>query len=256
MSVFNDPRCHKSVIAHMGDRVGRMDPELAMRTCRADGLLIKPDVPIAAVDTSMVGAPAFAPELLVAECYTDHRAGRWSYALGMHANPGADDVTGEIVLAELGVSTPTGDVAIWDWRSGTVTVAGPEDRLPLTLAKEDWAYFVIAPVLADGRLAVIGDVSKFVTAGDARIEVDPIDVPADDDRLAGVRVTVKGAGETVTITGWSTAPVTIAPDHHTGDGDGPITPITDPVTWDDTTGIWTVSVRIGSRGWETVRVSI
>ena len=29
----------------LGDRVGRMDPALAMRTCRADGVLIKPDVP-------------------------------------------------------------------------------------------------------------------------------------------------------------------------------------------------------------------
>lgn len=224
---------------------------------RADGLLIKPDVAIAAVDASMLGAPAFAPELLVAECYSDHRAGRWSYALGMHANPGADEVIGEIVLAELGDSAPTGDVAIWDWRSATVTVAGPEARLPLTLAKEDWAYFVIAPTLADGRLAVIGDVSKFVTAGDARIEVDPIDVPAHDDRSGSVRITVKGTDETVTITGWSTAPATVTPDRpDVGDGDGQITPIIRPTTWDETTGVWTVSVRIGSRGWETVQVSV
>lgn len=254
----------------LGDRVGRMDPELAMRTCRADGLLIKPDVPIAAVDESMLGAPAFAPEVLVAECYTDHPAGRWSYALGMHANPGDAEVVGEITLADLGASAPSDDVAIWDWRSRTVTVVGPQARLPLTLTKEDWAYFVVAPVLADGCLAVIGDVSKFVTAGDARVEVDPIeggnadgfmaeDPTSEADRSPGVRVTVKGADETVTLTGWSSGPVTVTRGHPTEVGDGSaidaVTPGVDPVTWDDATGVWTATLRIGSRGWESLRVS-
>ena len=43
----------------LGDRVGRGDASLARATCRADGLLIKPDVPIAAIDESIIGAPAF-----------------------------------------------------------------------------------------------------------------------------------------------------------------------------------------------------
>ena len=34
----------------IGDRVGRTDRELVLRTCRADGVLVKPDVPIAALD--------------------------------------------------------------------------------------------------------------------------------------------------------------------------------------------------------------
>ena len=38
----------------LGDRVGRFDPALALRTCRADGILVKPDVPIAATDESML----------------------------------------------------------------------------------------------------------------------------------------------------------------------------------------------------------
>ena len=43
----------------LGDRVGRMDPVLALRTCRADGLLLKPHTAIAATDESLLSGPAF-----------------------------------------------------------------------------------------------------------------------------------------------------------------------------------------------------
>src|SRR5690606_25476521 len=134
-----------------------------------DGLLIKPDVAIAAIGESMMASPAFRSELLVAECHSDHPAGRWSYVLGLHTNPSDDPVDGEIALADLGDSAPAGDVVVWDWRTATATRGGPDTRLPVSLPKEGWTFLVLAPVLASGRLAVIGDVSKFVPAGDARI---------------------------------------------------------------------------------------
>lgn len=229
----------------LGDRVGRTDPALALQTCRADGLLIKPDVPIAAIDASMLGAPAFSSELLVAECHSDHPAGRWSYVVGMHANPGEVDVSGEIVLADLGVSAPTEEVVVWDWRSGTATIGAPDTRLSVTLPKEGWTYLVLAPKLASGRLAVFGDVSKFVPMGDARIEVETDFGTGDGDT---VRVTVKGAGETVTVTGWSTEPITATFGH----GDAGSADIA--TVWDPATGIWTLPVPVGSRGWATVEL--
>lgn len=88
---------------------------------------------------------------------------------------------------------------------------------------------MLAPVLPTG-LAVIGDTTKFVTAGDARIEVTATD--------GGARLVVKGAGETVTITGWSErAPAA---------GDRL------PVDHDPTTGVWTIAVTVPERGWATV----
>ncbi len=74
---------------------------MALRTCRADGILIKPDVPIAATDESMVGGAAFRAELLVAECFTDHPAGRWAYVVGLHTNPDDEPVTGDIAFDQL-----------------------------------------------------------------------------------------------------------------------------------------------------------
>ena len=214
----------------LGDGVGRMDPALALRTCRADGLLIKPHVPIAATGSSMLANTGFRDALMVAECYSDHPAGRWTYALALHANPSDEAIVDDIVFADLGESAPVGDVVVWDWRRQTATRLGPDGHWPVSLVSEDWAFLVLAPVLASG-VAIVGDTSKFVTAGDARIEVSEMG--------GGVRMLVKGAGEVVTLTGWCASPVAIAghePDH------------------DVDTGVWTVAVAVPSRGWSTVDV--
>jgi hypothetical protein len=218
----------------LGDRVGRMDPALALRTCRADGLLVKPHVPIAATDRSMLANAGFRNVLLVAECHSDQPAGRWAYVVGLHTNPAEAPVEGEIALADLGDSTPTGEIVVWDWRLGTAQRTGPDARFPVVLPHEGWTYLVVAPLLPGG-LAVIGDTSKFVTAGDARIEVWAA--------AAGARIVVKGAGETVTVTGWSERPPMRA------GGDGP------PIDFDPATGIWRLPVVVPHRGWESVTVA-
>jgi hypothetical protein len=216
----------------LGDRLGRMDLALALRTCRADGILIKPDVPVAATDASMVGSAAFRSELLVAECFSDHPAGRWAYVVGLHANPEDEPVTGDIAFADLGASAPTGEVVAWDWRARTATRVPADGSWPVTLPKEGWAYLVLTPVLPAG-LAVIGDTTKFVTAGDARVEVSATDT--------GARLVLKGAGEMITVTGWAERAPTA----------GEL-----PVEHDPATGVWTIEVAVPERGWATVEVEV
>jgi hypothetical protein len=219
----------------LGDRVGRMDPALARATCRADGILIKPDVPIAATGTSMLANTGFRNELLVAECYSDLPAGRWAYMLVMHPNPDESPLERSVPLADLGESAPLDDVIAWDWRAGTATRVAADATWSVSLGLEEWAYLVLAPVL-DGDIAVIGDVTKFVPAGDARIEVSTA--------YRAVHVVVKGAGETVTVTGWAT--------------DAPTASLAgSPVdlAFDPATGIWTADVTVGSRGWATLEVT-
>ncbi len=209
----------------LGDRVGRNDATLAMRTCRADGLLIKPDVPIAAVDESLRGDTAFGDDLVVAECYSDHSAGRWAYVVAMHTAP-TDAVTdGAVAFDRLGESSPVGDVVVWDARAATLAPLAADARWPVSLAREEWTSLVLAPVLP-GDLAVVGDVSKFVTAGDARVEVACLE--------DGVELTVKGAGESVTITGWAAA-----------------RPVAEggTIAFDASTGRWDLVVEVPSRGW-------
>jgi hypothetical protein len=118
----------------------------------------------------------------------------------------------------------------WDWRNGTATPVDSDSTLPVSLDLEGWTFQVLAPVLGSG-LAVIGDVSKFVTAGDARVEVF--------ETTTGVRLVVKGAGERVTITGWA-AEAPTSPDG--------------TVVHDLTTGVWTIDVAVPSRGWALLLV--
>lgn len=212
----------------LGDRVGRFDPALAMRTCRADGRLIKPNVPIAATSRSMLVSAGSRPVLMVAECFSDHVAGRWAYVMTMRCSPGDGPATSEVRLSDLGESAPTGDVVVWDWRAGTALRTTPAHSWTATLAPEEWTFHVVAPVLPGG-ITIIGDVSKFVSAGDARVEVSAAD--------GAVRIIVKGAGEQVTVTGWA--------DHapHRADGD---------VAYDASTGVWTTQVHVAPRGWSSV----
>jgi hypothetical protein len=221
----------------LGDRVGRMDSMLALRTCRADGILVKPHTAIAAVDESLLSGPAFNRTPLVAECSSEHPAGRWQYLVAMHANPGEDPVAGDIRLtslarpvhaADLGPG-PGGsgesDLVAWDWREGTATRLAPDATIPVSLSHEGWVFHVLAPILGSG-LAVIGDVTKFATAGDARLEIA--------ETATGVRLVVKGADEKVTVTGWAE----IAP-----------TSPQSAIAHDASTGIWTAEVEVPARGW-------
>jgi hypothetical protein len=220
----------------VGDRVGRFDASVALRCCRADGVLVKPHVPIAATDDSIVGVSSSvsssALRPLVAECWSDHPAGRWTYLLAMHCRPGDEPVHGQVALSSLGQAAPVGDSIAWDWRSGTAERVGPDHEWAVGLEHEQWWYRVLAPVLPGG-IAVIGDVSKFVPAGDSRIEVEccgGLDDPA-------ARIVVKGAGETVTVTGWAEQ----APVPNQGD-----------LRWDSSTGLWTIEVQVPGRGWASV----
>ena len=227
----------------LGDRVGRMDPALALRTCRADGLLVKPHTAIAATDESLLSGPAFTSSLLVAECTSEHSAGRWTYVVAMHANPSDEPISGEIRLDSLsGPEVGAGfersresripaDFVAWDWRKGTATRLSPDATIPVSLDREGWTFHVLAPVLASG-LAVMGDVTKFVTAGDARIEVSA--------SSTGVHLVVKGPGETVTVTGWAEVAPT-SPDAI--------------VTYDPSTGVWTATIDVPDRGWTTLVVN-
>ncbi|HEX7355763.1 MAG TPA: hypothetical protein VF288_13145 [Mycobacteriales bacterium] len=220
----------------MGDRAGRMDVSLVERCCRADGVLVKPHTPIAATSVAMLANTAFVPEPLVASCVSRQDAGQWTYVLAAHAHGGDEPVTGEVRLADLGADAPAGDVIAWDWRAGTATRLGPGAAWPVDLAREEWRYGVLAPVLRGG-LAVIGDVSKFVTAGDARLEIS--------EQPGGVAVVVKGAGETVTVTGWAPARPEARGAH-----------LTEPLSFDAVTGVWTVTLAVPSRGWTRAELSV
>jgi hypothetical protein len=227
----------------IGDRIGEADIELIRRTCRADGVLVRPDVPVAAVDRAVFDAPVWSGEPLVGGAHTQHAAGRWGYVVtcNVGSEPQARDA--RVSLAALGEDRPgTGSVALFDWRQGRVEVMPPDGTYAVALEPAGWDYRVLAPVLP-GDIAVIGDPALYACAGDARIA----DVVADGDG-DGVAITVLGAQERVRIVGWSKHPVAAhawAPAAGRSDVAS---------THDTTTGMWDIVVDVGDPGWVTLHV--
>lgn len=186
----------------VGDAIGTTDAAVVMATCRADGVIIRPDVPIAAVDACYRQHAVPRPVPLVAETHTDHAAGRWTQVFCANTYRGEEPISGTV---DLGPAWPDAPVAALDLRTGECT--RPSAGWDLSLEPGEWTHHLLAPVLAGG-IAVFGDISKHAPVGRARIA----GVTADGD---GVQAQVDGAaGEAVTVSGW--ADTSIEADSGTG----------------------------------------
>ena len=197
-----DPDAHTEVEALLsalstgpvgiGDPLGRADPAVVRRTCRADGTLVKPDTPVAALDRSFLRWATGRGALLVGAARTTHSVGTWNYVVTLNA--GTRPVEGRVNLADLGRDKPLQQVAVWDWRRQSIEILGPDGGWDVALQPLDWDYRVVAPIV--GAAAVIGDPNLYATAGDARIA-------AVTGRGSALHATVVGADETIDFVSWS-----------------------------------------------------
>ncbi len=222
----------------IGDAIGEADADVIRRTCRADGVLVRPDVPIAAIDRAAFTAPAWTGEAIVATAHTDHDAGRWGYVVT--ANVGSDEPRrARVALGDLGEDRPnTASVAVFDWRTRRIDILDADGTFEVMLARAEWDFRVLAPVLAGG-IAVVGDPDVYACAGDTRVA----SITSDADSVV---VTVLGAGERVRLQGWSREPVA-ARAWSPADGPGAVT-----VTPGPGSGAWVVEVPIPAAGWAKV----
>jgi hypothetical protein len=178
----------------LGDRLGRTDRELVLRTCRADGRLVKPDVPVAALDRCFASHSMLMPAPLVGETHSQHAAGTWTYVVALNVHMGGEHLSVDLSLEELGAYAPGGPLAVYDWRKRRLEPLASGAPLHFELAPLDWDFRVLCPVL-EGGVVVLGDPQRYATAGDSRIgEVRT--------RAGRIDVEVLGApGEAVCIEG-------------------------------------------------------
>jgi hypothetical protein len=167
---------------------------------------------------------------LVAEAWTDHDAGRWTYALTLNVSRANERLEERIEFSALGAAAPDVAAACWDWRAGTATRVEPNDGWRIALDPLEWDLRVLAPILPSG-IAVFGDPTRYAMAGDARLA-------AVESLGDGVRFTVLGAGEVVAIVGWADR--------------APMTTSGVDLTWDAPT--WRVQVPVSDSGSATVDV--
>ncbi len=226
----------------IGDRVGRSDRALILRTCRSDGVIVRPDVPVAALDRCWRGHAALEPNPLVGEAHTVHAAGRWTYLVSLNAYRGQETLEFSLPLADLGPLAPPHPVVAWEWRRQRAQRVAPDHAFSLSLAPLDWDYRVLCPLLP-GELAVLGDPDRYATAGDRRLGgVWPTP--------EGVALDVLGApGERVRIVGWAArAPASascweVGKGHHSA-----------ALGWDADESLWTCEVTVGESGWLRLQV--
>ena len=232
----------------IGDQLGHTNREIVMRTCREDGVLIKPDVPIAALDRCFGHNAFLEPAPLIGECHSRHPAGRWIYVAAFNVCRAKRPLKFRVALADLGPSQPDGPVLAYDWRARTWTRLESDGGWEVTLEFQDWDYRVLCPLLP-GEITVFGDVAKYATTADRRIaRIEAID--------AGVSFDVAGAaGTLVEVRGYSAAAlrsVTVWCPDASREVAAADAPTAEGWKWSADTGEWTVRVRLDRAGYTNV----
>ena len=128
----------------IGDRIGEADVDLVRRTCRADGVLVRPDVPdrrdrprARSTRRSGRASRSSAPRTRS----TRPAAG----ATCSRATSGSDKnrARGTVSLPDLGEDRPgTGSVALYDWRTGRIDVMAADGGYDVALEPAGWDYRV------------------------------------------------------------------------------------------------------------------
>ena len=199
----------------LGDALGAFRRDIVMRTCRPDGLLLKPDRPALPIDAM------FLPHQRPYTTYTysqRENLGRWGYVAAYHLaknHPDRDDddwlhavlmyegldvgdmfVYPDVVTdwkvdlkRDFGIE---GKVAAYNWKTGEATVAEGGFAMTPDQSNYGYAFYVLAPVFGNG-LALIGDPSRYVTMADKRFTAVVSDATGIDITLAGL------PGETLDI---------------------------------------------------------
>lgn len=242
----------------IGDPIGATDAELVSRTCRPDGVLVMPDVPIAALAPSFFDDPMPSGGVLAGEAYSDHPAGRVHYLAAVAApDRQGDGATAiDVDLADLDLTQSDGAAGPepahgWvgrRWLDGSLRAGlRTGDRLDLDTGDRHLDAWVLSPALAGGRLAVFGDTGRYASMGDRRIG-------SLTDTGDAVTLLVYGvAGEVVAVTGWSSGQAPTATTWTSGPAVDSVTTI--DVQADTGTGAWSVDVAVGVDGWTRLSLS-
>lgn len=208
------------------DRLGAVEVDIVNRTCRRDGLLLKPDKPATPIDAMFL--PHQRP--FITATYSQHGGKRWiylaSYLLAAehpqrhrldrlwcrlsydNLQPGdffpfPDQVTDwHIDLPrDLGA---TDSLVLYNWITGEAEVVDYTFTMKPIKNLYDFSYYVLAPIY-DNNLALLGETDKFVTLADKRFTA--IEPSAD-----ALTVHLIGApGEHVTLKAYDAAQMIMLP---------------------------------------------
>ncbi len=221
-----------------GDPLDSANARNLLKSVRPDGVIVKPDVPLAPVDDAYVNDAQSFGQPFVAAAYTDFTSSRALYVFAFGEN--ASKLATGFTPAAFGI---TGNAYVYNYFAATGTVVNAGSAFNFTTSMPDdtngGSYFIAVPIGPSG-IAFLGDTNKFVMLGKKRIS------SFSDTGL--LRATVAfAAGETnVTLCGYaSSSPYALA-----------LEGATNNLTYNSTTHLFTLNVSPDNSGTATVALSL
>ena len=145
-----------------GDRTGFINQDLLLRTCRADGLLLKPDMPAMPIDKMFVENKTLYTT--ITEVKTS--LGTYYYVAGFNIFP-SQYRERELPFSDLGIQP--GNYLVYSWNERKFQPQKDRIVYPAKLDTYRSAYFVLVP--DNGKAPVmIGEWDKFVPVTSARFK--------------------------------------------------------------------------------------
>lgn len=186
------------------DLAGAMNASLVMRSCRADGVLLRADKPATVLDAAWSASFDDLVPRRVEGAFTDIGTLRWSYILSLNL-----DDPFSLAVTDLGgpATVPSAEFVACDFGRGcaegpwtALSVAAGPLKLPACPQVDDltpgWGYRVVAPVLPSGWV-LLGEVEKIVPVSGRRFLTVASGVAPAPELEA---VVAAATGETVVVT--------------------------------------------------------
>ena len=147
-----------------GDLIGTENKANILKACRADGVIVKPDVPLLPLDQNYVQMARREYKPVVAATYTLHDNIKTAYVFTF-----ADDSVKlnqyGFSLADIGIKENS---VVFDPIKQTVQVLKKGESLQAELPADKFAFYIVAPITNSG-IAFLGDAGKITATGKKRI---------------------------------------------------------------------------------------
>ncbi len=147
-----------------GDAIGKEDKSNIMMACRADGVLVKPDIPILPFDEDYINDAAGKNLPMLAYTYTKHGSITTEYVF-VFTKDSSSSKEINFVPSKLGI---TGKSVVYDPLTKEVKLIENGEGFNSELRNKQYTYYIIAPLTTSG-IAFLGDAGKIAATGKKRI---------------------------------------------------------------------------------------
>jgi len=215
----------------VGDAIGKLSRTNIRRAARADGVIVKPDVPATPLDSIFVADAQGQDVPMIASASTDFGGG-WK-ANYIFAYPRAANSTVVIDPAAYGIR---GASVAYDFFAAAPVFIAAGQTYTTTIGRSA-AYFVLVPIGNSG-VGLLGDKGHYITLGRQRV------TSVVDNGLLDATVSFAPTEKSRAIFGYSALPpavVSLAGGHHA-------------LMWDSTDGLFSLTVTPNSKAIARIQI--